>query len=232
MTELSPRAPGALIPTFEGHLNGQAVLLCQARDLHAFLEVGRDFTTWIKGRIHKYGFVEGQDYLLTKTGEQLPSGTKYRDDYHLTLDTAKELAMVENNDQGRRVRRYFIELERRGNAAEQAVIAELSARLARMEQHFTVREWAVAHPDAVLSDEEKQAVLDGRKGWRLIHELVSHGLNSEEIGLKLNRDASGVRRIIRQMRRCGILPPDARQYALKLERRLIARHAQCLEVEV
>lgn len=34
-------------------------------------------------------------------------------DYHLTLDMAKELSMVENNEQGRAARRYFIECERR-----------------------------------------------------------------------------------------------------------------------
>lgn len=38
---------------------------------------------------------------------------KRRTEYHLTLDMAKELAMVENNDKGRQIRRYFISLERK-----------------------------------------------------------------------------------------------------------------------
>jgi anti-repressor protein len=41
------------------HGGKQAV---NARDLHAALEVGRDFSTWIKERIEKYGFVEGEDF--------------------------------------------------------------------------------------------------------------------------------------------------------------------------
>ena len=30
-----------------------------ARELHVFLEVGKDFSNWIKGRLDKYGFAEG-----------------------------------------------------------------------------------------------------------------------------------------------------------------------------
>lgn len=35
-----------------------------ARDLHKFLEVGKDFSNWIKDRIGKYGFVLGADYAI------------------------------------------------------------------------------------------------------------------------------------------------------------------------
>lgn len=110
-----------LLPVFTGTLANCAVQLCDARTLHSFMQVRRDFTTWIKGRISKFGFVAGEDYLLTKSGEQVPhqGGTRTveRIDYHLTLDMAKELAMVENNAQGRAARRYFIECERRALAA-------------------------------------------------------------------------------------------------------------------
>ncbi len=94
-------------------LQGVSVTTVHARDLHKFLEVGKDFSTWIKDRIVQYGFVENQDYLLTETGEQLPSGTKYRKEYHLTLEMAKELSMVERSEKGKQARQYFIECERR-----------------------------------------------------------------------------------------------------------------------
>ena len=37
-----------------------------ARLLHAFLQIRRDFTSWIKDRISKYGFIENQDFVLIK----------------------------------------------------------------------------------------------------------------------------------------------------------------------
>lgn len=114
-------ASTALIPVFVGQISGLPVQLCDARELHSFLQVRRDFTTWIKARIGKYGFQAGSDYLLTKFGEQHPSGLKYRDSYKLTLDMAKELAMVENNEQGRMARRYFIDCERQAHEAARAL---------------------------------------------------------------------------------------------------------------
>lgn len=104
-----------LIPVFNGDISNEAALLCDARELHRHLEVGKRFASWIKERIAEYGFVENQDYILisqireTKTGR---GGDRRSKDYQLTLDTAKELAMVERNDKGRQVRRYFIDCEK------------------------------------------------------------------------------------------------------------------------
>jgi anti-repressor protein len=84
-----------------------------ARDLHAFLEVGKDFSTWIKDRIAQFDFNENSDFvLLPEIGEQLYQGVNGRKDYYLSLDMAKELSMVERNERGKEARRYFIECER------------------------------------------------------------------------------------------------------------------------
>ena len=111
-----------LMTVTPGEIGGQTTQLVDARLLHDFLGVGKDFTTWIKLRIRQYGFEQNQDYLLTQTGEQLPSGTKWRSDYMLTLDMAKELAMVERTPKGRQARRYFIECEKALHARSQAVV--------------------------------------------------------------------------------------------------------------
>lgn len=84
-----------------------------ARELHNFLGVGKDFSNWIKDRIKKYGFVENQDFeVFAKFGEN-PNGGRPSTEYALSIDMAKELSMVENNERGKQARRYFIECERR-----------------------------------------------------------------------------------------------------------------------
>ena len=100
-------------------------LVVDARSLWNSLGVGRDFTTWIKARITQYGFVQGIDFDLPisfdspEWGNQKGKhgGDKRSLDYLLTMDTAKELAMVERNDLGRQARRYFIDCERQLIAA-------------------------------------------------------------------------------------------------------------------
>lgn len=100
-----------LIPVFNGTISNEPALLVNARDLHEFLGVGKRFASWIAARIADYGFVKNQDYIAISQNREIGHG-RGKIDYHLTLDTAKELAMVERNEKGREIRRYFIECEK------------------------------------------------------------------------------------------------------------------------
>lgn len=79
-----------------------------ARDLHKFLESKQEFSNWMKNRVDNYGFVEGADFLtsLSKT-----SGGRPSKEYHISIDMAKELSMVERNEKGKEARQYFIDKE-------------------------------------------------------------------------------------------------------------------------
>lgn len=90
-----------------------------ARELHVGLGNKRQFTDWIKQRITKYSFEENIDYIKVslvsqnceiKTGR---GGDTKSVDYIITVDMAKELCMVENNELGRKFRKYFIEAEKK-----------------------------------------------------------------------------------------------------------------------
>lgn len=87
--------------------------MISARELHINLNVGKDFTTWIKNRISKYRFENNQDYILTFTKiRERKNVVKY--EYYLIIDTAKEICMIENNEIGRKkgykIKIYVIKL--------------------------------------------------------------------------------------------------------------------------
>lgn len=102
----------SIVTATEVVIGGRTVIgIEDARDLHAGLKVGRDFTNWIKGRIKKYGFREGVDFEHVRQNGRTSTGGVQVSLYRLTLTMAKELAMVENSEIGRLVRRYFIWVE-------------------------------------------------------------------------------------------------------------------------
>ena len=95
------------------HDGKQAV---NARELHQKLGNKRQFANWIKQRIEQYAFVENQDYQVFNKFVKNSSGGRSRKEYALSLDMAKELCMIENNEQGRLFRKYFIEVEKAARA--------------------------------------------------------------------------------------------------------------------
>jgi len=101
---------------FNSNIGTKTVQTVNARDLHNSMGVGKVFRAWISGRIEKYGFEENVDYVTTEiltrpesdSSKARPQKAK---EYHISVNMAKELAMVENNEKGRQVRKYFIECE-------------------------------------------------------------------------------------------------------------------------
>lgn len=84
--------------------------LVDANKLYDFMEVDTPFHKWIARRIEEYTFTEGTDFW-TKMSES--NGGRPAKEYHISLDMAKELAMVERNEKGKLARKYFIEVEKR-----------------------------------------------------------------------------------------------------------------------
>lgn len=82
-----------------------------ARELYDFLEVETKFPDWIK-RMFEYGFDENIDFLLLNFEKQNGSGGHNKTDYALTIDTAKEIAMLQRTAKGKEARQYFIAMEK------------------------------------------------------------------------------------------------------------------------
>lgn len=74
-----------------------------ARDLWKALGSKRQFGNWIEDRLSE--FIEEQDFTVNNfVNGRDSSGRFTAKDYLLTLDVAKHLAMLERNDQGRKIR--------------------------------------------------------------------------------------------------------------------------------
>lgn len=99
-----------IVPVYETD-KGEKVV--DGRELHSVLESKQDFSTWVKKRLAECDAAENTDYELLHNSVEQVSGTKYRIDYIIKLDTAKEMAMLERNEIGKRVRKRFIEIENR-----------------------------------------------------------------------------------------------------------------------
>lgn len=79
-------------------------------ELHAVLQVKSNYRDWIKNRLNDCDAVENEDFEAAKI--LAPSGQS-KNEHIIKLDTAKEMAMLERNDRGKQVRRYFIEVEKK-----------------------------------------------------------------------------------------------------------------------
>lgn len=70
------------------------------------------FTDWIKRKIIKKGFEENLDYTSFRKIAKREIGASTMDEYTLSIETAKNVAMMENTDKGKLVRSYFILMEK------------------------------------------------------------------------------------------------------------------------
>jgi anti-repressor protein len=87
------------------------------RDLHTFLEVDSNYTTWFK-RMCEYGFEEGKDFFPKLEESPVPVMGRPAVDHTLTVAMAKEICMLQRTDKGKEARQYFIALEAAWNTPE------------------------------------------------------------------------------------------------------------------
>ena len=87
--------------------NAEGKQVVSARDLHIALEVQKHFSQWIEPKLER--FTNGIDFL---TLELESTGGRPSTDYLITLDCAKLISMLQNNEVGDKVRKYFLECEK------------------------------------------------------------------------------------------------------------------------
>ena len=101
---------GEIVPIYE---NSKGERLINERELHKALNNKRKFVDWMKQRIEQYDFMENEEFWSFSQICEKPTGGRPSKEYYISIDMAKELCMVENNNIGKRLRKYFIEVEKR-----------------------------------------------------------------------------------------------------------------------
>lgn len=100
-----------------------------ARDLYEFLEATERFNSWFD-RMKQYGLTEGEDFNPLKSLRVQIEGNREVqrevDDYQLTIDTAKQIAMLQRNEKGTQARKYFIQVENAWNSPEKVMARALT----------------------------------------------------------------------------------------------------------
>lgn len=180
-----------LIPISEN--NGTYAV--SARALSDFLEPKERFNNWCR-RMFEYGFTEGVDFTSVKSFTLVNNGAKRDiDDYALTLDTAKEIAMLQRTEKGKQARQYFIEVEKKYKSPpqndEMILLYGLQAAQRIVErQKEEIKQLA---PKAQYAEKVLQSVSD----WTATSIASELGISSQRLNSELYK--RGVQRFTGEM---------------------------------
>ena len=100
-------------------------LTLSARELYKELNIAGRFSRWFE-QMSEYGFEENVDFTSVQNCTVVNNGaTRELQDYRITLDMAKEIAMLQRNEKGKEIRRKLIELEKAWNSPEKVMARAL-----------------------------------------------------------------------------------------------------------
>lgn len=97
-----------LVPVYKTSTGEKVVY---GSELHKVLGAPSVYREWAKRRLTDIDAEENEDYTTVEISTV--SGGAPRKDHIIKLDIAKEMAMLERNEKGKQVRRYFIAIEKK-----------------------------------------------------------------------------------------------------------------------
>ena len=165
-----------------------------ARELHEFLEIQTRFNVWFP-RMIEYGFNENVDYRRVSQKCATLGGMQEKVDYEISIDMAKEIAMIQRNEKGRQARQYFIEVEKKWNSPE--YVMNRALEISRQQVEKLMLENKELKPKAEFSD----AVADSK-----------NAIQMSEVAKVLNYPGYGRNRLFEFLREKKILMPNNQPY--------------------
>lgn len=131
-----------------------------ARELHEFLGLEERFSKWYE-RMTGYGFENGVDYTPYQMVH--PKNNQVITDYQITIEMAKEIAMLQRSEKGKQARQYFIQLEKKWNSPE--AVMNRALEYSRKQVQALMLENEEMKPKALFADAvsaSKDSILIGQ----------------------------------------------------------------------
>ena len=129
-------------------LNDNHEPVVSGRQLHEALEVKTPYDKWFP-RMTEYGFTENEDF---STFLSQSTGGRRATDHIVKLDMAKEIAMIQRTARGKKVRQYFIQVEKDFNSPEKIMARALlmaDQKVHKLEAQIEANKPKVLFADAV-----------------------------------------------------------------------------------
>ncbi|MFL4425252.1 phage antirepressor KilAC domain-containing protein [Streptococcus uberis] len=169
-------------------LNENNEPVVSARDLHKSLEISKRFSAWFEQNSKL--FIENEEFASVPKSTPVTGGNgniQYLDDYVLTLDMAKQLAMMSRTDKGKEIRKYFIQVEKDFNSPEKIMARALlmaDQKVHKLEAQIEADKPKVIFADAVSAS--KSSILIGELAKLLKQNGIDIGQNKLFQWLRLN----------------------------------------------
>ncbi len=187
-----------LVPVYETSTGEKVVY---GTELYECLGSKQEYSNWVRNRLKECDSLENEDFtiILSKS-----TGGRPKNEYIIKLDIAKEMAMLERNEKGKQVRRYFIQVEKKykekiilGNPLEgispelQAVIV-VDKRVTKVEQSLNSvkKEFEIFKEELPIFgvDEDKIQTAVRRKGVEILGGKNSNAYKDKSIHGKIFSD--------------------------------------------
>ena len=157
--------------------------IVNGRELHKALGVKTAYKDWFK-RMIEYGFNEGQDFcsILSES-----TGGRPETNHAIKLDMAKEIAMIQRNENGKKVRQYFIQVEKDFNSPEKIMARALKFA----EQRLNVLQLENTQQKQIIGELKPKAdyldkILQSKALVTITAIAKDYGMSAKELNKKLH----------------------------------------------
>jgi phage anti-repressor protein len=143
------------------------------REVHGYLAAKKDYTTWMKDRIAKFGFVEDVDYVKVEDLSSPKSGSakaraQTTTEYYLTIGMGKELGMIDRSDKGRAIRKYFLSIEEKSVTAPRPLTTtETLIQMLQLQADVERRQAAIVLRDENVFESVANCTIEGEHVLKL-----------------------------------------------------------------